>query len=476
VSNTDALEQAVENELRRRALEFYRPYPKQKEFHDAGGDPNIKERLLKAGNQVGKTMAASFETAYHLTGKYPDWWKGKRFTKPVAFWAGAPTGQLCRDNPQRLLIGRPNDLGTGAIPESDIVDMKRAPGNVPDLMETLVVKSIFGGTSSLTFKSYDQGRLRWQGESLDGVWNDEEPPADVYSEGVTRTNATKGIVYTTFTPLLGMSSVVVRFLKEKPAGTHVTSMTIYDAEHYTKEEREKIVAAYPAHEREARALGVPIMGEGRVFDINEQEFTEISPMIPPHWARIVGMDIGWDHPTACVWMAWDRDSDIVHLYESYKVSQAIPAIHAAALRGRGPWIPVAWPHDALAHDKSSGAQIAQVYRELGVNMFPQKATHPPEKGKPEGTGGYGVESGILELATRLKTGRLKVAKHLSEWFEEYRLYHREKGLIVKENDDLLSATRIGIMMLRHAKTFASIDRTPRIMPWTPTDRGMGTLG
>jgi len=218
------------------------------------------------------------------------------------------------------------------------------------------------------------------------------------------------------------------------------------------------------------------MGEGRVFDTPESDFTEISPMIPPHWARIVGMDIGWDHPTACVWCAWDRDSDIVHVYEEYKVSHAIPVIHAAAIRGRGPWIPVAWPHDALAHDKSSGAQIAQAYRELGVNMLPQKATHAPEKGKMEGTGGYGVESGILEIANRLKTGRLKVAKHLADWFEEYRLYHRENGLLVKENDDLLSATRILIMMLRHAKVFSTTNRLPIVKPWMPSDSGMGTLG
>jgi len=94
----------------------------------------------------------------------------------------------------------------------------------------------------------------------------------------------------------------------------------------------------------------------------------------------------------------------------------------------------------------------------------------------EGTGGYGVESGILEIANRLKTGRLKVAKHLADWFEEYRLYHREKGLLVKENDDLLSATRVAVMMLRHAKVFSTTNRLPIVKPWMPSDSGMGTLG
>ncbi len=66
----------------------------------------------------------------------------------------------------------------------------------------------------LRFKSYEKGREKWQGETLDGVWFDEEPPLDIYIEGLTRTNATGGIVIVTFTPLLGMTEVVSMFLSE----------------------------------------------------------------------------------------------------------------------------------------------------------------------------------------------------------------------------------------------------------------------
>ncbi len=48
----------------------------------------------------------------------------------------------------------------------------------------------------------------------------------------------------------------------------------------------------------------------------------------------------------------------------------------------------------------------------------------------------------------MRSGRLKVAAHLSEWFEEYRFYHRKDGQIVKIKDDLMSATRICVMMKR----------------------------
>ncbi|BAB49064.1 terminase large subunit domain-containing protein [Mesorhizobium japonicum] len=68
------------------------------------------------------------------------------------------------------------------------------------------------GESVLSFKSFEKGREKWQGETLHGVWFDEEPPLDIYSEGLTRTNATSGITIVTFTPLLGMSDVVLLFL------------------------------------------------------------------------------------------------------------------------------------------------------------------------------------------------------------------------------------------------------------------------
>ncbi|TGS78069.1 terminase, partial [Mesorhizobium sp. M3A.F.Ca.ET.175.01.1.1] len=87
----------------------------------------------------------------------------------------------------------------------------------PGALDSVVVRWGGGGDvqaseSVLSFKSYEKGREKWQGETLHGVWFDEEPPLNIYSEGLTRTNATGGITIVTFTPLLGMSDVVLRFL------------------------------------------------------------------------------------------------------------------------------------------------------------------------------------------------------------------------------------------------------------------------
>jgi len=397
-----------------------------------------------AGNQLGKTWAGGFEAAMHATGFYPDWWNGRRFDKATTAWVSGVTGESTRDNPQRILLGRPGVFGTGSIPKKCIIDYASARG-VADLVDTLRIRHVSGGESIIAFKAYEKGREKWQGETLDWLWFDEEPPLDIYTEGLTRTNATGGLTFITFTPLLGMSDTVMRFLGDgKAPNTHVTNMTINDAEHYTKEQREAIIASYPPHEREARVNGVPMLGSGRVYPVSEEKITESVIKIPNFWPRIVGLDIGWDHPAAAVWMAWDRDTDTVHIYDCWRERETTPAMQAPHIRARGAWIPVSWPHDGLQHDKGSGEQLAQLYRDAGVNMLPERATFP------DGTNG--VEAGVTDILQRMQTGRLKVASHLKEWFEEYRLYHRKDGKIVKERDDLMSATRYAIMMLRFAET------------------------
>jgi phage terminase large subunit-like protein len=465
-------------------LKHYRPYPKQLDFHAAGGPLTTRERLLKAGNQVGKTWSAGFEHAMHLTGRYPDWWKGAVFDEPTIGWAASETGQTTRDTVQRILLGQVGSWGTGAIPKDAIVgDPKRATGGVPDLVETILVRhggggDVQAGTSRVTIKTYDQGRLRWQGETLDWVWFDEEPPEDIYFEGLTRTNARGGIVTLTFTPLKGMSEVVRRFLQEKPTGTAVVNMTIHDAAHYTPEQRAAIIATYPAHEKEARINGTPTLGSGRIFPLADEVIAEPQIALPSHWPRLASLDFGWAHPTACVWLAWDRDNDVVHLYDAYRVKEATPAVHSLAIKARGEWIPCAWPHDGLQHDKGSGEELAKQYAKYGVNMLKDKSTHAPDKakGQKEGEGGYGTEAGIMALLDRMQTGRFKVAKHLADWWEEFRLYHREDGKIVKVGDDLMSATRTGVMMLRHAKVARAEPSRQTLPDHRISDRATGVLG
>ena len=216
---TAASERETATRIARNRLAFYRPYPKQALFHANGAVHN--ERLLMAANQVGKTLAGAMEWAMHLTGRYPPWWKGHEFKGPVRLWAAGVTAESTRDSPQRLLVGPPQQRelwGTGTIPFDALKSATLARG-LADAVDSVLVKWGGGGDvqqqdSVLSFKSYEQGREKWQGETLNGVWFDEEPPLDIYSEGKTRTNALSGIVIMTFTPLKGMSDVVKLFLTE----------------------------------------------------------------------------------------------------------------------------------------------------------------------------------------------------------------------------------------------------------------------
>ncbi len=171
------------------------------------------------------------------------------------------------------------------------------------------------------------------------------------------------------------------------------------------------------------------------------------------------IDFGYDHPFAAVWLAWDRDTDTVYVYDCYREREATPVIHAASIKPRGVWIPVAWPHDGHQHDKGSGIELAKQYRAQGVNTLPNHAQFAPE-----GTDGEtkasrtSVEAGLIGMLDDFQTSHLKVFEHLNNWFEEYRIYHRKDGKVVKLMDDLLSATRYGWMTI---KQFGIVEPNPR---------------
>lgn len=113
----------LETERARRLTEnrlaYYKPYPKQVAFHEAGA--KHRERLMCAGNQLGKTLAGGIEAAMHASGRYPDWWKGKRFDKPTVGWACSVSGEVARDTVQRILLGRAGIIGSGTIPKDAIL-------------------------------------------------------------------------------------------------------------------------------------------------------------------------------------------------------------------------------------------------------------------------------------------------------------------------------------------------------------------
>ncbi|MDX8541061.1 terminase family protein [Mesorhizobium abyssinicae] len=198
---------------------------------------------------------------------------------------------------------------------------------------------------------------------------------------------------------------------------HVTFMTIDDAEHYTPAERAAIIAAYPEHEREARAKGVPVLGSGRIFPVPEEMIACEPFRLPRWWPRIGALDFGWDHPSAAVELAWDSEADVVYVTKAARASQQTPAMQALALKPWGEWLPWAWPRDGRRETlEGAGTALARQYAAHGLNMLGNHARFAD--------GSVSVEAGLMEMLDRMQSGRFKVFSTLLDWFEEFRLYRR----------------------------------------------------
>ena len=451
-------------ELRKRErynkLDYYDPYPYQQNFHNTG--KNCNQRLLMAANRIGKSYCGAAEMAFHLTGLYPEWWKGRIYRQPITGWAGGVSNETTRDIVQAELLGSPDDpeaFGSGAIPRSKIIKTERKPG-VPNAKSMALISHVSGGNSSLFFKAYEMGQEKWQGRSVDCVWLDEEPSRDIYSQAVTRTLDRRGMVYMTFTPEQGMTETVASFINSIKPGQSLDNATWDDATekvktvlegspgHLNEAVMEQILSSYSPHDRDMRRNGRPSIGSGLVFPVSEDKIACDPFSIKGHWPRICGIDFGYDHPTAVVWIAWDRDEDIMYVYDCYSASKAPPLVHANAIRTRPYFIPVAWPHDGNRRDSMGNPGLAEQYRNMGVNMLPFHFENPPALGEKKG--GNSIEVGIMDVLQRMEDGKFKVFNTLGLWFSEFRMYHRKDGKIVPLRDDLMSATRYAAMSQRFA--------------------------
>jgi phage terminase large subunit-like protein len=436
---------------RENRLASFQLYAKQREFIALGGPDagSLKERLFLAGNQCGKSQCGAYEMAAHLTGAYPPDWPGKRFDGPVDAWVAGEGGQHVRDVIQAKLIGGLSEyeIGTGLIPKAAIVGKTLGHG-VSGLLDSLAVKHVSGGISTLGFKSYDQGRGKFQGKTLRVVWCDEEPPSDIYSESIARLTG-DGIIYTTCTPLLGPTEFIQRFTEFGDKNRGFVTMGLEHALHFTAEERQARIDAFPAHERSARANGTPMLGSGSVFPgVTEESLYVDMPLssIQKHWGLLWGIDFGIAHPYGAVLCAYDRDRDCIYVIDCFKVSNATPREHAHRMQTVAPFALVAWPHDGEAREHGTGEPLAAQYKKMGLRMLPGHSAYPD--------GNFQTEAGIQDMWQRMKDGRLKVNRHLTEWFSEFRTYHRKNdntGQIVKVFDDLMSATRMAVMSTRKAE-------------------------
>jgi phage terminase large subunit-like protein len=444
----------------------YRPHPRQLAAHNS----SASRLALIAGNQQGKTTCIGAQMAIDITGTYDDfeWYEGPRLeSRDMLAWAASSTATMTRDGVQAKLLGDlncRNGIGTGLIPLDYIAGKPSMATRPTGFVDTATIKRATGGTGTLRLKTFEQGRQAFQTEPVHRLWLDEDPgfgATDLWGECLVRLTTTRGRVYFSATAMYGKTPVVAYFQERSARGEDcvIVTMGIEDALHIRQEDRAGIIAACPEWERDARIYGRIQQGSGRVFSTPEDQIKYTRDLRefpwPDNWPWLAAVDFSHaggsatGHPFAYVLGVHDQANNIIYIVRCVRMRGGLPVNHVAAIKEHVMWdARTAWPHDGNIRTLDGSETFAGMYKRLGLNMDSSHATFPG--------GGFDYEASLTEISQRCASGTLRVPAHEAAWFEEYRNLHWKDNKVVKEDDDLISATRILCMAIRRAKI---MDRT-----------------
>ncbi len=445
-------------------FDFYQPNQKHKEFFEAGAQ--YAERCFTACNQGGKSTAGAFEDVCHLTGNYPGWWKGRRFTEPTIGAVIGNTARQMRAAIQQILLGPPGQWGTGMVPSELLAEPPKTVHGVSGAADYFKVKHSSGGISTCYMVTSEQGWRAIQGMKLHFIHPDEEPlksvGMEIYQEMVPRLIINNGIFYMTATPQQGMTDLMgLFFLEDEDDGDtselgllrregakyrKLIRMTVDDADHMTDEQKIRFKTLCVPSMRRSRLEGYPEMGEGRVWDFPETViFCDPFDVKREGWKFIRGIDSGFVNSyTAAVDAAICPDTKCIYVYNCLKVRHTLVGDVARLLLAMddeiGLPIPTAWPRDITRKDGSSGLIAVEEYRKAGVNMLPHPAQFDDNRQ-------HYVLPGNQHVEEKMLAGQFKVfnTPRMRAWKREWETFaYDEDGEVIKarnRQNDLMDATR-----------------------------------
>ena len=430
-------------------------YPSQLEFF-TGTDTAIT-KIVTGGNRSGKTLCACAEMAWQLTGRYPSWFRGKRFKGPIRAWAVGSSSEQVRWSLQVHLCG--NEFGEGLIP---LEDFNRRPTMKPGAtgaIDTIYVNHYTDGkpdgVSSLSFKSSEQKREKLQAEAVQVILADERPPRQIYSELLARTMDTNEIILISYTAIgICADDIDEVFFSTSGSDRLLVVIPTEEVKHISEERREALARELPEDEIETRLHGTPMQGGGAIFD------PALIARASRHFyldeirraQHILGIDTGWGHGFACAWLAWSPEMQRYWIYDSFMMKETTVAdfvrrIHAMT---SGLKILVAHPHDSSHHNIVDGRATAQVLKDEGLNVMLHSVRNPG--------GGLDPNIGIAQIKQALAEDRVSINKSNTELLTQMRLYHRgEDFKPVKTNDDVIDALRYAWLAKSHAKMLDQYD-------------------
>lgn len=429
-------------------------YPAQMSLMRASKKHKI--RALVGGNGSGKTLWNGLETYYHLSGKYPTWWEGHRFTRPIQAWVCSITGEQLRDGIQAHLLGGIGDdeIGSGLIAREDMMDDKghiqawMKPG-VPNCIGQILVRhytrGVFDGWSSCDFKPYAQGWAAFQGATRDWISFDEEPEdPKITAEALARLRpkdgGEMGHFLATFTPTHGFTETFESFVPggvcpedgvhpEDPMRfTAMVGWSLNSDEgcpHLTEEYKAAMVASWKKTDPlnvEARMTGMAAIGSGLVYPVNLSFVAVPKTQILPFWPKCFGMDPGQSN-FACVWVTKDPNTGVYYVYDEYKNGGVAYVLHAEAIKARGQWIPGGIdPHEAVK-PRDTGETVETYFETQGLNLTAAKGDGNALRAR---------------IRTMLESGALKIMNNCQGILKEMRTYRydtKDFNKVARGQDD-----------------------------------------
>ena len=452
---------ATADDMRYNQLRYFRPFAHQLKFFQTGSS---ERRGILAANRIGKTVSTCYETAYHLTGLYPTWWpeSAKRSNRPVTVMVAGEGWQQVAMVLQNELLGT-NDvkirdaLGTGAIPRANIVfETMRSDGANCIGVE---IRHVSGSNSYLIFANYTQEVRQMQGFKLNMAVFDEQPPDDFFSEIVTRTATTQGQVLCSFTPLKGLNGLVSKFWHQEEGYEHIR-VSWDDVPEYDPwgepfllfETRRQLERDYLPHEREARIAGVPVMGQGAVFQIRNwptYKTGDFDFRMMNHIERIIALDLGLVRDkTVISLLYWNPREQEAWLHSQICVKgteEAAPVNWIQHLmRPEVFGCPIVLPSDANTAGRytMSALSLRQMFEEYNLNVVQHPAMNPPDsEGKVTNHKSFGINTmrQMMELST------FHINENCVEFLREAKNYFVDEKGRFSDPDDCIDSARYALL-------------------------------
>lgn len=453
------------DEIKYNQLLLRTPYPYQKEFMNASA--KYKQRYARSGNRTGKTYGVAMEMAYHLTGLYPDWFEGERIEgSGHLFWCIGIDLDSTSKVLQKELFGTTDvritdELGTGTIPR-DCIDLNHMIKDGARITSCRI-QHVSGGWNTLAFYAASKGASTLMGQAVKFIWMDEIPEhnaMEIYAQCKTRLMTTQGMLALTATPEAGMDDVNRMYAEDTTGKLYLQSISMDDAPHLTEEDIRELLSGIPECQHDMRRHGLPILGSGAVFPVENSSIECDSVDIQPHWRVIAGVDWGGNvDPTTIVFAAFDPDEGIYYVYDEVlldgnfgELNDRSPESVARAIRSRHTYnIPVILPHDSglKSNEQGRGQQLIRT----GINVYGEPFKNPQDimfdlvkigARKPSYNA---IEPGLEEMRRLMKHNKIKVSRHCSNWFREKNSYFYNEGKPVDKDNHFIDASRYAILSL-----------------------------